>query len=103
MTTAPLPAPPTVPAGARHACPNAGQGRCRISNPGRPRTERCPVCGGRWFVTAGWHTVQEWRQDNRYTLDTATSRHTFEHQATSSAATRNRTNPVYVVRFIREA
>ena len=88
------------PIGHEHGCMSSGSVRCRHHQAGKPKTKNCPICGGAWIVHTGYHTVQIYRGDNRYTLETAESLHTFAYQAASRASALNRIDPVYVIRFI---
>lgn len=38
---------------------------------GKPRSQHCTWCGGAWAVQQGTWTVQVWRGDGRYSLDSA--------------------------------
>jgi len=85
--------------GHQHSCMTRATSRCRVNVPGMPRSKRCPACGSSWLVQTGVFTVQVWRGDGRYSMQTATSAHSTHGGAASVA----RKGDDLVVRFISTA
>lgn len=92
-----LPAPKL---GYEHYCPHRVSVHCGGPKSGKPTTQKCSTCGGRWIVRRGTYGVFTWTGTGRYNI--AAAHATFASQARADARAAMSNGQNWVVRFIDE-
>jgi hypothetical protein len=84
--------------GHQHSCMYGSTSQCRRNVAGKPKSKKCPGCGGHWLIQEGMFGVFTWRGDGRYRLEDAHATYSSEKLAYRRITTG--LNPTWVVRFI---
>ncbi len=84
------------PIATEHSCSSAQFAHCKVNQPGKPKTKKCPNCGSVWAVHVGTYAVVVWRGDGRYRVEDAVA--TYARQA--AAERRAKQDENLVVRFL---